>query len=141
MAPMSMVELWDTSALIVALRNEDARRLLADALADDAVAVTEAITLEYLNGARTLDEYDRERARLGALRQVPTTPADWQRALDVHRRLAANGAGHQRSVQLLDLLIAAVAERAGYAVVHVDSDYERIATITGQPTRQLPWSA
>jgi predicted nucleic acid-binding protein len=135
-----MVEVWDTSALIVAARHPDARAALADALANDEVAVTEAIVLEYLNGARTLDEYDRERARLGALRQVATTAVDWNRALEVHRRLAAEGAGHQRSVRLVDLIIAAVAERVGLAIVHVDQDFERVASITGQATRPLPWS-
>ena len=135
-----MVEVWDTSALIVAARHPDARAALADALANDEVAVTEAIVLEYLNGARTLDEYDRERARLGALRQVATTAVDWNRALEVHRRLAAEGAGHQRSVRFVDLIIAAVAERVGLAIVHVDQDFERVASITGQATRPLPWS-
>jgi predicted nucleic acid-binding protein len=138
---MSMVEVWDTSALIVAARHPDARAVLADALAKDEVAITEAITLEYLNGARSLADYDRDRARLGAFRQLDTTPSDWQRALDVHRRLAAIGAGHQRSVQVLDLVIAAVAERAGCAVVHVDQDYDLIGAITGQAVRRLPWRA
>lgn len=136
-----MVEIWDTSALILAARHEEARRAFAAALADDEVAVTEPILIEYLNGARNLVEYEKVRGRLSALKVVATTAADWQRALDVHRRLAGSGAGHQRSVRLVDLIIAAVAERVGYAVVHVDEDYERIARITGQPTRSLSWSA
>ena len=136
-----MVELWDTSALIVATRRNEARGVLADAVAADEVAITESIMLEYLNGARTLDEYDRDRARLGAFRQVDTRPTDWRRALSVHRLLAARGAGHQRSAQLVDLVVAAVAERVGYTIVHVDEDYERIAVITGQPVRRLPWTA
>ena len=37
-----------------------------------------------------------------------------------------------------DLLIAAVAARDGLTVVHYDSDYEIIASVTGQPTR---WAA
>jgi predicted nucleic acid-binding protein len=36
-----------------------------------------------------------------------------------------------------DLLIAAAAEATGVAVLHYDEDYERIAAITGQPTRWL----
>src|SRR5215203_1858805 len=113
-----MVEIWDASALIVAARHDEARRAFAEALADDEVAVTEPILLEYLNGARNLAEYDQIRTRLTALHVVATTAADWQRALDVHRELAASGAAHQRSVRLVDLIIAAVAERVGYAVVH-----------------------
>lgn len=136
-----MAEIWDTSALIVAARHGEARTELEGALADDAVAITEPIMLEYLNGARNLDEYDRLEARLRALHVVDTTTADWARALGLHRALAASGAGHQRSVRLVDLIVAAVAERTGHRIVHVDEDYERIAAITGQPVRRLPWIA
>ena len=76
--------------------------------------------------------------RSRAARVLETTPVDWSRALAVHRQQAASGAGHQRSVRLVDLIIAAVAERAGLAVVHIDEDYERITAITGQATRRLP---
>lgn len=132
-----MVEIWDTSALILAAREPAAGRGLTDALSDDAVAVTEPIVLEYLNGARQLAEYDAFSVRLQAAKVIATTPEDWQRALGVHRALAASGPGHQRSVRLVDLIVAAVAERVGHAIVHVDKDYERIASITGQPTRRL----
>lgn len=132
-----MIELWDTSALIAAAREPAHAGALADALAGDAVAITEPILLEYLNGARNLAEYDRFETRLRAARVLDTTASDWARALAVHRRLAGTGAGHQRSVRLVDLIVAAVAERANMPVVHVDSDYERIAAITGQPTRPL----
>ena len=33
-----------------------------------------------------------------------------------------------------DLLIAAVAERAGLSVLYYDEDFDRIAAVTGQPT-------
>jgi predicted nucleic acid-binding protein len=132
-----MLEVWDTSALIVAARETGAARVLADALADDEVALTEPILLEYLNGARQLQEYDRFETHLRAARVLETLPIDWQRALSVHRQLAATGPGHQRSVRLVDLIVAAVAERVGCPIVHVDEDYERIASITGQATRHL----
>jgi len=41
----------------------------------------------------------------------------------------------QRSVKHMDLLIAAAAEGADAGVLHMDEDFERIASITGQPTR------
>jgi predicted nucleic acid-binding protein len=132
-----MVEIWDTSALIVAARDRAAAGLLADALGDDTVGLTEPILLEYLNGARQLAEYDLFATRLRAAHLYETTPDDWQRALEVHRELAALGPGHQRSVRLVDLIIAAVAERNGCPIVHVDEDYERVASITGQATRRL----
>lgn len=130
-----MIELFDTSALILAARDGSVGRLLAEAIAADAVAVSEPSLLEYLNGARNLGEYARFERGLRATRVIRTTPEDWDRALVVHRALAATGPGHQRSVRLADLIIAAAAERSGYRIVHYDADYDRIASITGQPTR------
>ena len=129
-----MIELFDTSALILAARQPEAGRILADALTADEVALSEPILIEYLNGARNAAEYDRIELALRAARMVETTPADWQQALSVHRELARRP-GHQRSVRLPDLIIAAVATREGLQVVHYDADYDRIAAITGQATR------
>ncbi len=130
-----MIELWDTSALIQAAREPSVAAVLADALANDEVAICEAVLLEYLNGARNTTEYDRFDQTLRVVRLLSTTPDDWARALAVHRLLAESGPGHQRSVRLVDLIIAAVAERHGYPVVHLDRDYERIASLTGQLVR------
>jgi predicted nucleic acid-binding protein len=132
-----VIELYDTSALILAARDAVAGRLLADALAVDEVAICEPILIEYLNGARNVSEYDRYEAALRATRFVSTTGDDWAEAVDVHRALARSGAGLQRSVKLPDLIIAATAARAGLPLVHFDADYDRIASITGQPTRWI----
>lgn len=132
-----MIELYDTSALVLAARDPAAAAQLADAVAIDEVAVSEPILLEYLNGARNLAEYDRFAEGLRATHVVDTDAADWARALMVHRALAASGAGHQRSVRLVDLVIAAAAERHGLPIVHYDEDYERIARVTAQPTRWI----
>ena len=132
-----MIELWDTSALILATREAEAASRLAEALAADAVAICEPILLEYLNGARNLAEYDRFRDALGAARWLNASGADWTRALELHRMLATTGPGHQRSVRLVDLVIAATAERHGAPIVHVDHDYERIAALTGQAVRWI----
>jgi predicted nucleic acid-binding protein len=35
------------------------------------------------------------------------------------------------------LVVAATAERAGLAVVHLDKDFDLIAEVTGQPTERL----
>ena len=130
-----MIELWDTSALIQATRDPAVAADLRDALAADDVAINEAVLLEYLNGARNTAEYARFEDALRAVRLLTTTPDDWQRALEVHRMLAGTGPGHQRSVRLVDLIVAAVAERHRFPIAHVDRDYDRIATLTGQPTR------
>ena len=130
-----MIEVWDTSALILAARDPRVAAGLGEALANDEVALSEPILLEYLNGARSAAEYDRFDATLRAARLLSTTADDWQRALEVHRLLAASGPGRQRSVRLVDLIVAAVAERHRYSVAHCDHDYDRIAVLTGQPVR------
>ena len=132
-----MIELYDTSALILATRDPAVAAGLAQALSDDEVAITEPILLEYLNGARNAAEYERFDTAWRAVRLLPATADDWHRALDVHRRLAETGPGHQRSVRMVDLIVAAVAERLGYPIVHFDADYDRIAGITGQQTRWI----
>lgn len=129
------LELVDTSALVLAKRNADVRVWLTEAAVRDEVAICPVIALEYLMGARTAHDYAQLELALDAFRALPIEPADWTQARSVHRDLASSGAGHQRSVRIPDLLIAAVAERNGLAVVHYDEDYDRIAAITGQPTR------
>jgi len=124
-----------TSALILATRDSRVAAGLGGALAHDEVAISEPVLLEYLNGARNAAEYARFDETLRAVRLLSTTPADWQRALVVHRKLAESGPGHQRSVRLVDLIVAAVAERHAYAIAHADRDYDRIAGFTGQAVR------
>lgn len=53
------------------------------------------------------------------------------RAVTVQDELADKS--QQRGAKLADLLIAAAAEAAGLVVLHYDHDFDRIATITGQP--------
>jgi predicted nucleic acid-binding protein len=55
----------------------------------------------------------------------------------VYQQLSARGGAHQRFAKDSDLLIAAAAEAAGVTVLHYDEDYDRIAKVTGQPTRWL----
>jgi len=85
-------------------------------------------------GARNATDYVAMEAAFAGFRWLPIEAADWARVRDVHRALAKTGPGRQRSVRLPEL-IAAVAERHGIAIVHFDEDYDRIAAITGQPTR------
>lgn len=63
------------------------------------------------------------------------TPAAERRAVEVQRLLAERG--QHRAPSIPDLLIAAVAERAGLTVLHDDKDFDLIATVTGQPTERL----
>ena len=65
-----------------------------------------------------------------ALHYLTTPDQVWERAWWVQEQLCA--ASLHRSVKLPDLIIAAVAEHHGLAVLHYDHDFDRIAEITGQ---------
>lgn len=108
-------------------------RLWRRHLEDDRVATTPPVRLEVLFSARSGRDYDVTAERLDALHQLSCGEEAWARSLEVQRALAHGKALHHRSVKIPDLLIAAVAELAGATVWHYDSDYDRIAAITGQP--------
>ena len=95
------------------------------------------VRLELLHSARNAIEFAEIREELAALPDCPIGKDQWMRALQVYERLSAKGGGSQRSVKHPDLLIAAAAEAAEVTVLHYDEDYDRIAAITGQPTRWL----
>ncbi len=128
-----MIQLVDTSVLILRERNAQVAEWFRAQLLADALAVCEMVSMEYLFGARNGQHYDELREALGALRQVSIEPADWLRASEVQRTLAHQTGGGQRAVKIPDLVIAATAERAQLPLIHYDEDYERIAAITGQP--------
>ena len=65
--------------------------------------------------------------------RVPISEVVLERALEVQGVLAESS--QHRSVSLPDLIVAACAERHGLTVLHYDSDYDRIAAVTGQPTQ------
>jgi hypothetical protein len=61
------------------------------------------------------------------------TDAVCDRAVEVQRALAARG--EHRGASIPDSLIAACAEAQGVAVLHYETDYDLIASVTGQPTQ------
>ena len=134
-----MTELADTSAWVWSRRPAypQLREAFDIALVDGQLATCDMVRLELLYSARDAQEFVAIRDELAALVDCPIGEEQWQRALWVYEQLSAQGGAHQRSVKHPDLLIAAAAEGAGIAVVHYDEDYDRIAEITGQPTRWL----
>lgn len=101
------------------------------------VAICDQIAAELLYTARNQAELRQLRSQLGALPQLPITPAHWQRVLDVLDLLSGLGGAHQRSVKVADCIIAAVAEEAQLEVLHYDGDYDVIARVTRQPVRAV----
>jgi predicted nucleic acid-binding protein len=133
------MELADTSAWSWSRRRAYPvlRRSFDEALVEGQLATCDMVRLELLHSARSASEFAEIREELTALPDCPIEKAQWDRALWVYERLSAQGGTFQRSVKHPDLLIAAAAEAAGVAVLHYDEDYDRIAAITGQPTRWL----
>ncbi len=102
-------------------------------LADDALATCAQVRLEILFSARSADDYDRLASELAALHHLPCGTEQFERALEVQQMLAHQAALHHRSVKIADLVIAACAEAGEATVWHYDEDFDRIATLTGQP--------
>jgi hypothetical protein len=92
------------------------------------------IDLEVVYGSRPRDVADIIEER----RALPSAPIDrsvMDRAVQVAGRLARSG--QHRGAKPVDLVIAAAAEAAGLSVLHYDSDYDRIAAVTNQPTEWI----
>ncbi|HXO40476.1 MAG TPA: PIN domain-containing protein [Thermoanaerobaculia bacterium] len=89
------------------------------------------IDLEVVYGsrAREVAEVIEERR---ALPEAPITSDVLHRTLQIAAAMAASGL--HRGAKPIDLVIAAAAESAGLAVLHYDDDYDRIASVTRQPT-------
>jgi predicted nucleic acid-binding protein len=110
----------------------------AAALEEGRIAVCDQVVMELLWSAQNLADFRQTEAALLACPWFAVEPADWIEARRVFRELAARGPLHHRQVKIPDLLIAAVAARNGLTVIHYDTDYDVIASVTGQPTR---WAA
>jgi predicted nucleic acid-binding protein len=121
--------LVDTSVL-TRLRNAAVAQRLR---ALDAVGLARApITdLEIGFSANNEREWDKLIAALAAFDPVEVVPDDFVRALALQRSLARAGL---KGRKVPDLLVAAVAERSSFTVLHHDADFEHIQAVTGQPT-------
>ena len=88
--------------------------------------------LEVGFSARNDVEWDDLMNALSAFPLVETTAKHLHRALQVQRLLAVKS---QRGRKIPDLLVAAAAEEAGHTVLHYDSDFDLIASVTGLASR------
>ena len=87
--------------------------------------------LEILYSAHTAGDYAATLEELRGLTRIPIDDGVIDRAIEAQSALAR--LGRHRGASLPDLLLAAAAESAGLAVLHYDSDFDRIAELTGQP--------
>jgi predicted nucleic acid-binding protein len=126
------IYLADTSVYVLQTRYPQVRQRFERLLADGRLAACQMTALEYLNNAPDPNGYEILWAALHGHRWIEVTGSAMDRALAVHRMLAANS--QHRHFRLPDLIIAATAELHGATVLHYDADYDRIAAVTGQPT-------
>lgn len=125
------VYLADTSVYVLQARHPQVRTRFAALLTEGRLAGCQMTALEYLNNAASPASYETLWAALNSQRWMDVSTAAMQRAMDVHRLLAASS--QHRHLRLPDLIIAATAEQYGATVLHYDADYDRIAAVTGQP--------
>ena len=128
--------LVDKSAL-VRLGNSPDAGVWANRIERGLVRITTVTRLEVGYSARTAAQARTAFATppISAMPVEYATPAIEDRALEVQLMLV--GKGQHRAPSVPDLLIAATAELAGLAVLHLDKDFELIAKLTGQPTERL----
>lgn len=125
--------LADKSALTRRENRPAVREALEPLLIAGEVATCGIVDLELLYSATGRATY---RALAEALRGMPRVAMDdacVKRALEVQTMLAERS--QHRAVPLPDLLVAACAEQADLTVLHYDTDFERIAKLTGQATQ------
>lgn len=125
--------LVDTSALARLQTRVEVREALGPLVRQSQVAICGTVELEILYSATSPESYRESVAALAGMPRASLDEACVRRALEVQALLAERS--QHRGIQLPDLLTAACAEKAGLTVLHYDADFERIAAVTGQPTR------
>ena len=126
---MALTHLVDTSVL-TRLRTPAVRVAIESRAERGELARAGISDLEIGYSARSALEWDRLAGALGVFELVETTADHLRRARQVQRLLASK---HQRGRKVPDLLVAAAAEARSLTVLHYDADFDRIATVTGQP--------
>jgi predicted nucleic acid-binding protein len=105
-------------------------RPLTDA---NLVATCGVLEVEALYSVRNSEEYERLRTRrLAIFTYLESEEIDWQRALATQMELCVKS--QHRGPGVADLVIAAIAQRYDLTLIHYDSDFDRIAEVTGQRT-------
>jgi predicted nucleic acid-binding protein len=95
---------------------------------DDAVALTDVVLGELLQGLENDVDADRLALRLGALNLLRLqSREDFRRAASLYRRARDAGKTVRRTV---DCLIASVCIRERIPILHNDADFDRLAACT-----------
>jgi hypothetical protein len=132
------VSAWliDKSALVRVAASADAEDW-AGRIERGLVRISTVTRLEVGYSART-GQALRDATRRPPLSSMPVeyqTPVIEDRAVQVQMLLADRG--QHRAASIPDLLVAATAEIVGLTLLHVDKDFELIASVTGQSVERL----
>ncbi len=126
--------LADTSAVARIDKAEVAERLLP-LVENGLVARCSPTDLEAGVSSRDAADHVAMPARRASWPLAAMSQHTLDRAVAVQDQLAARG--QHRGVKIGDLLIAAAAETNGLTVLHYDSDFDTIASVTGQPVEWI----
>jgi predicted nucleic acid-binding protein len=128
--------LIDKSALVRLEGSADAAQWAAR-IERGLIRIATVTRLEVGYSARSGPDLRAEQRRppLAVMPVEYQTPAIEDRAVEVLTLLADRG--QHRAPSIPDLIIAATAELAGLTILHLDKDFEIIASITGQPLERL----
>ncbi|WP_109474823.1 PIN domain nuclease [Ornithinimicrobium cavernae] len=128
--------LIDKSALVRLADSPDAQEWAAR-IQRGLIRVTNVTRLEIGYSARSEDDARSmfTKPPVAAMPVEYLTRTIEDRALEVQILLA--GKCLHRAPSIPDLIIAAAAELAGLTVLHLDKDFDLIASITGQPAERL----
>jgi predicted nucleic acid-binding protein len=122
------VILVDISAWVGFLRGTRSRVCEElDRLLDGVIAITDPIVMELLAGARDGRHLHGLRALLGRTQMARCGPRDFDAASLLYRRCRSSGETVRR---LIDCLVAAVAIREEFYILHADADFEVLAQHT-----------
>ena len=131
---MTPLHLADKSALEQRRHSAEARLVLETLLVENLLASCHVVALEVLYSARNLRDYEMLQRDIAAIRWIPVSEPVMDRTMEVQYLLAKRG---QHRIPLPDLMIAAAAEVVDADLLHYDSDFDRIAAVTGQATKWI----
>lgn len=118
----------DTSAWIEFLRDTGSPACISvDHLLDEQIAISDAISMEVLAGARDDAHLEKLRGLLARANVLPTTPATYDHAAALYRTCRRNGTTVRK---LVDCLIAAAAIESDVPLLHADIDFDALARHT-----------
>lgn len=127
MAPIARY-LVDNSALNRLERHESVRGRLQPLIDRGLVGVCQIIVLEGCAAATSAKQYRSLQTYYAQFEMIDTRPEALDRALEVQAALAERSL--HMNVPLPDLIMAATAERTGVTLIHYDSDFDKIASVS-----------